>query len=171
MAAALPFLVVPTTESPAQLITITLAGQACLIRLFTKSINVPALDPEEIATDPNPRYENANPVFVDVYTGSGANLVVGGVIVRHGTLIVRDVYLGFLGDLAVYDTSGAMEDPQGVPPVLPPLVLRNATQLASFPLSDGDRAPPAVAGRIPGMGSRFLLTYWPVGSYKPGYSV
>jgi hypothetical protein len=148
-----------------------LSGQACLINLFTKSINIAVLEPREIATDPTPRYENANPCFINVYTGSGANLIIGGVYVRHAALIVRDVYLGFVGDLAVYDTSGANEDPSGVPPKLPPQHLRNAAQRTEFPLSAGDRAPPAVAGRIPGMGSRFILTWWPPGSYVPGYSL
>jgi hypothetical protein len=163
--------IVPTSEAPAQQITITLAGQACLIRLYTKSTNVPTIDPGEIPTDPEPRYENINPCFVDVYTGSGANLIVGGVYVRQGTLIVRDVYLGFVGDLVVVDTTGAAEDPRGVPARLPPTYLRNQTQLAEYPLADGDMAPPAVAGRIPGMGTRWILTYWPVGSYVPGYSL
>jgi hypothetical protein len=152
------------------LITITLGGQACLIRLYTKSTNIPVLEPGETSSDPEPRYENVNPCFVDVYTGSGANLIVGGIYVRHGSLIVRDVYLGFIGDLAVFDTKpGAAEDPVGIPLILPPLHLRNADQLAEFPLSDGNQAPAAVAGRIPGMGSRWILTYWPVGTYTPGY--
>jgi hypothetical protein len=161
---------VPTTEAPAQAITITLGGQACLINLRTKSIMVPVLSPGETPTDP-PHYENANPCFVDVYVGSGADLIVGGVYVRHGSLIVRDVYLGFIGDLAIFDTSGADEDPTGVPPRLPPLDLRNPDQVAAFPLSDGDLAPAAVSGRIPGMGTRWIMTYWPPGTYAPGYSL
>lgn len=167
----LPYLVVPTTEAPSQAITITLNGQACLINLYTKSINIAVQAPNEIPTDPTPRYENVNPCFVDVYTGTGANLIIGGVYVRQGSLIVRDVYLGFVGDLSVIDTSGAAQDPYGVPPRLPPPYLRNPAQLAAFPLSDGNAAPPAVAGHIPGMGSRFILTYWPPGSYVPGYSL
>lgn len=165
------FLIVPTSEAPAQQITITLGGQACVLRLYTKSINAPAEDPNETPTDPNPRYENVNPVFMDVYVNSGATLVVGGVIIRHATLIVRDVYLGFSGDLAVYDSTGAAEDPSGVPPRLPPLELRSQAQREAFPLSDGNMAPSNVAGRIPGMGSRFVLTWWPPGSYTPGYSI
>ena len=166
-----PYLVVPVTEAPAQRITISLGLQSCVIRLYTKSTNEPAHDPDEIPTDPHPRYENVNPVFVDLYTDSGATLIVGGVYVRHGSLIVRDTYLGFSGDLAVYDTSGAGEYPVGVPPRLPPLYLRSEAQREAYPLSLGNMAPPNVAGRIPGMGSRFILTYWPPGSYTPGYSI
>jgi hypothetical protein len=171
VATSTAYQVVPTTEAPAQSITITLGGQAALIRLYTKSINVPVHDPNEIPIDPLPRYQNANPVFVDLYVGSGARLIVGAAIVRQGWLIVRDVYLGFSGDLVVYDASGAGEDPQGVPPVLPPRSLRSPAQTEEFPLSDGDRAPASVAGRIPGMGSRFILTWWPPGSYTLGYSL
>lgn len=164
------FLVVPVTEAPSQQITITLNGQAVIINLYTKSITIPVLSPNQIPTEP-PQYQNTNPCFVDVYTASGANLVIGGVYVRQGALIVRDTYLGFVGDLSVIDTSGAGEDPQGVPPVLPPQDLRNPQQTAEFPLSDGDLAPPNVSGLIPGMGTRWLLTYWAPGTYVPGYSL
>lgn len=163
--------VVPTTEAPAQQITVTLGGQACVIMLYTKSINVPAQDPNEIPSDPNPRYENVNPVFCDLYIDNGATLIVGGVRVMNGRLIVIDTYLGFSGDLVVYDTSGAGEDPYGVPPRLPPLDLRNSAQVAAYPLSVGNVAPPSVSGRMPGMGSRFILTYWSPGTYTPGYSL
>ena len=165
------YIIVPTTEAPFQSITIALGGQAALINLYTKSINIPVQNPSEISTDPNPRYENTNPCFIDVYIGSGATLIIGGVYVRQGWLIVRDTYLGFIGDLVVYDTTGAGESPSGVPPRLPPQDLRNTAQRAEFPLSDGNLAPPTVAGRIPGMGSRFILTWWPPGSYTPGYSL
>lgn len=168
------FLVVPTSEAPAQSIPITLGGQSCLIRLYTKSINVPKA-PSGTNPMPGPPappvYENINPCFVDVYVGSGATLIIGGVQVRQGSLIVRDIYLGFVGDLAVYDTSGLGEDPEGVPPRLPPYDLRSLAQLAAYPLADGDRAPAYLAGRIPGMGSRWQLTYWAPGTYTPGYSL
>jgi hypothetical protein len=171
LSSSLAYLIIPTSEAPSQSITITLAEQSVLIKFYTKSTNVPVLDPSEIPTDPKPRYENVNPCFVDLYTGSGANLIIGGVYVRHAALIVRDTYLGFIGDLAVFDTTGADEDPSGVPLRLPPNHLRNDEQRALFPLSDGNLAPPGLAGRIPGMGSRWILTYWPVGTYNPGYSL
>ena len=161
--------IVPMTEAPAQSITITLGGQACLIVLYTKSTNVPMWNPDEIATDPNPVYENVNPCFVDLYTGAGATLIIGGVYLRQGSLIVRDTYLGFVGDMSIIDFSGAGEDPRGVPPILPPNYLRNYEQRQMFPLSLGNQAPPNLAGRIPGMGSRWLLTYWAPGTYTPGY--
>jgi hypothetical protein len=166
--------IVPTSEAPSQAISITLGGQACLINFYTKSINIPKAPsgtfPQPAPPAP-PVYENINPCFVDVYVGSGATLIIGGVQVRQGSLIVRDTYLGFVGDLAVYDTSGLGADPFGIPPRLPPYNLRNAAQLAAFSLADGDLAPAYLAGRIPGMGSRFILTYWTPGTYTPGYSL
>lgn len=163
--------IIPVTEAPSQSITVTLAGQLCVINLYTKSTNIPAQNPNEIASDPTPRYENVNPCFIDLFLNGSTTPVVGGVYVRQGSLIVRDTYLGFVGDLAVLDMSGAGEDPIGVPPRLPPPPLRNALQLATFPISLGNMAPASVAGTIPGMGVRWLLTYWPIGSYVPGYSL
>jgi hypothetical protein len=166
------FLVIPTTEAPAQTITTTLAGQSCTIDLYTKSINVPV--EQQILTDPYPQYQNTNPCFIDLYVND--SLVIGGVYVRQGALIVRDTYLygqagvPVIGDLAVIDTSGAAEDPQGMPYRLPYPNLRNPLQ-QNVPLSYGGYAPPSMAGRIVGMGSRWLLTFWPVGSYTPGYGL
>ncbi|MDE2426339.1 MAG: hypothetical protein KGO96_10585 [Elusimicrobia bacterium] len=160
--------IIATTTAPSQAINVTLAGQACLINLYTKSINLPL---ETAPAGSEVVYENQNPCFVDLYliNGSPPTLIIGGVQVRNGGLIVRDIYLGFQGDLAIIDTTGAGQDPFGVPPTLPPLHLRNWWQ-KFIPLSLGSKAPPAIAGSIPGMGTRFLLTYWPVGSYTPGYS-
>lgn len=165
------FLIVPLTEAPSQRVTITLGNQACVVNVYTKSLNVPVQAPNEPALDPDPRYENINPLFVDIYIDSGATLVIGGVIVRHNTLIVRDTYLGFTGDLVIFDTSGAEADPQGVPARLPPAWLRSQSQQAQFPLSYGDRAPASIAGRIPGLGSRWLMLYLLSGTYTPGYSL
>ena len=154
--------IIPTTTAAYQQFTVTLAGQACLINLYTKTLNIPILEPSTIPISP-PKYENINPVFIDLFlTGT---LIVGGVVVRANSLIVRDTYLGFYGDLVVIDTSGAMEDPYGVSPRLPPNHLRNWWQQ----LMPGNQAAPSLAGTIPEMGTRWLLTYWPPGSYIPGY--
>lgn len=173
------FLVIPTTEAPAQSIPITLGGQSCLVNLYAKSTNVPRApsgnQPQPTPPAP-PLYENVNPVFIDLYVGAGATLIIGGVqVARSGGLIVRDVYLGFVGDLAVYDVAPPPGEAPGVPlgvsPRLPPYDLRSEVQIATYPLSNGDLAPAYLAGRIPGMGSRFVLTYWPPGTYVPGYSL
>ncbi len=104
-----------------------------------------------------PTYENVNPVFVDLYVNDA--LIIGGVICHNECLIVMDPYLGFVGDLAMIDVIGNL-DPHGEPLRLPPPDLRNWWQ-RNLPLSLGGRLPVARANRIPGLGSRFLLTYWP----------
>ena len=111
---------------------------------------------DQIPTDP-PVYENRNPVFIDVFLNDIA--IVAGVLLLNKNRIVRNSYLGFLGDFAIVDTEGN-EDPVGVSLLLPPVALRNPWQ-RSLPLALAGRAPLNLAGRIPGFGSRFLLTYWP----------
>lgn len=159
------FLIIPTTTAPYQQITTTLSNQNCVINLYTKSINVPISDSGNIYISP-PKYQNTNPVFIDLY--SGGALVIGGVLVKNDTLIVRDTYFGFSGDLAIIDTTGAGVDPYGVSLRLPPQELKNWWQ-RNVPLSFDGQTPSSVAGMMPGMGSRFLLTYWPAGTYTPGY--
>lgn len=110
----------------------------------------------EISTDP-PRYENRNPVFVDLYLNDA--LVIGGVLLQNRNAIVRNSYFGFAGDIAVIDAEGN-SDPYGVPLRLPPADLMNSWQ-RDVPLALGGNAPPALAMTLPGMGTRFLLTYWP----------
>ncbi len=164
-AASTAFRVVPTNASPNQEINITLANQTCLIRLYTKSIYAPIATPS--SSEP-PVYQNFNPCFIDLYVAG--TLIVGGVYIRQGSLIVRDTYLGFSGDLSVIDTSGEGEDPFGVPVLLPPQEYQTPWQ-RSIPPSFAGLAPPNYGGTIPGMGTRWLLTYWPVGSYTPGYAL
>lgn len=138
-----------------QLVNVTLGDQACLIRIYTKSINVPVQQPGQISTDP-PVYENVNPVFLDLFVDDV--LVIGGVECHNESLIVMNEYLGFVGDLAMIDTVGN-EDPVGVSTLLPPLELMNEWQ-RNLPLSLVGRAPAPLANKIPGLGARFQLTYW-----------
>lgn len=159
MALSYQYQVVPLTEAPYQSVSIGLGGQQCIINIYTKSINVPIAPSRSIATDPNPTYENTNPVFVDLYVNDV--LVIGGVIARNGVGIVYDAYLGFLGELSFNDLSGEGADPYGVPLRLPPPDLRNFWQ-RNLPIwLGGEYAPPSIAAKCPGLGSRFLLTYWP----------
>ncbi len=159
--------IVPLTDAPSQTVNITLGGQACLINVYTKSINVPIQPPGMTESDPEPVYENVNPVFLDLYVDAGATLIIGGVVCQDRSLIVIDEYLGFVGDLSIVDTQGN-DDPVGAPYRLPPPELRNAAQ-RNLPLSFGGVLPPASGpNTIPGLGSRFLLTYWPVGTFTPG---
>lgn len=110
----------------------------------------------QIIIDPSP-YVNINPVFIDLYLND--TLVVGGVLLRNKNRVVRNTYFGFVGDIVVIDTAGD-EDPYGVPPTLPPVALMNKWQ-RDLPLSLQGKAPPTIAGTIPGFGTRFLLTWWP----------
>ncbi len=75
---------------------------------------------------PAPTYENQNPVFLDLYLNE-TNLIIGGAPCLNDVRIVRNAYLGFIGDLSVIDTEGN-EDPFGVPLRLPLPPLRNAWQ-------------------------------------------
>jgi hypothetical protein len=158
-ALSLNYQIVPLTEAPYQSVSVQLGGQSCTINVYTKSINVPIAPPGGIVTDPEPTYENVNPVFVDLYVNDA--LVIGGVIALNANLIVRNTYFGFRGDIAICDVSGAGGDPYGVPLRLPPPDLRNWWQ-RNLPIwLGGEYAPPAIAAKCPGLGTRFLLTYWP----------
>lgn len=79
--------VVPLRAVPAQVLTINLANQSCRIVVQQK----------------------ATGLFVDLYVNDA--LIIGGVIGRNADRMVRDAYLGFIGDLAWLDTQGA-DDPE-----------------------------------------------------------
>ena len=106
-----------------------------------------------------PTYENTNPVFMDVLLND--NPILLGVVLKNESLTLMNAYLGLIGDFAIIDVSGINEDPFGVSRTLPnPPGLRNAWQ-RSIPLKLEGKAPANLANTIPGLGSRFLLTYWP----------
>lgn len=75
-------LFIPLQPVPFQRITVTLAGQPCAIAVRQRSTGL----------------------FLDLAV-SGAD-IINGVIARDRNLIVRDAYLGFIGDLTFYDTKG-----------------------------------------------------------------
>jgi hypothetical protein len=54
-------------------------------------------------------YQTDYGLFMDVF--SNGSTVVQGVICENLNRIVRDAYLGFVGDFCWYDTSGAGDDP------------------------------------------------------------
>jgi hypothetical protein len=104
---ALP-LVVPLAAVPSQTLNITLGGQPCRIKLFTKNLQVPALDPGEIVTEP-PRFVEIDPIFMELYLNDV--LLLGGVLCLNEVRIVRDAYLKFIGDLSFQDLQGS-DDPR-----------------------------------------------------------
>lgn len=79
-------LIIPTSPVPNQLISVTLGTQNCTIAIYAKSTGL----------------------FCDVSVNN--TLIIGGVICLNGVKIVRDAYLGFIGDLGFFDLQGT-DDP------------------------------------------------------------
>ena len=78
-------LIVPLQATPNQEVTVPLGGQPCRIHVYQKSTGL----------------------FVDLYVNDA--LIIGGVIALDAVKIVRDAYLGFIGDLAFFDTQGSVD--------------------------------------------------------------
>lgn len=74
--------IIPLADTYSQTLSTTLAGQSCRINV----------------------YQRATGLFLDLYVAD--KLVIGGVICQNGNLIVRDAYLGFVGDLMFIDNLG-----------------------------------------------------------------
>lgn len=77
--------IVPLQSTPSQTLGIGLAGQQCKINVYQKQ---PGL-------------------FFDLYV-AGA-VVITGVLCLNLNLLVRNSYLGFVGDLAFVDTQGTSD--------------------------------------------------------------
>ena len=78
--------IIPLQSVPSQTLTVSLANQTCQIAV----------------------YQTATGVYLNLSVNNA--LVIGGVICRNLDRIVRNVYLGFIGDLAFNDNEGA-DDP------------------------------------------------------------
>ena len=52
-------------------------------------------------------YERSDNLYCDVYVDN--TLVIGGVICQNLNRIVRNSYLGFIGDLGFFDTQGVSD--------------------------------------------------------------
>ena len=83
--------VVPLAAVPSQTITASLGGQTCQINVYGKTVGA----------NVSP---NAEQVYLDLYVENA--LIIAGVVCLNGVRIVRDAYLGFSGDLAMFDTLG-----------------------------------------------------------------
>ncbi len=77
---------VPIQAVASQTLAVVLANQPCRINIYSRRQGL----------------------FVDLYVNNVA--IITGVIALDANLIVRDAYLGFIGDLAFYDTQGS-DDP------------------------------------------------------------
>lgn len=78
-------LIVPVQPVPNQTLQVQLAGQPVVLNV----------------------YQLAYGLFVDVLIGPDP--VIGGVICQNRNRIVRDAYLGLVGDLAFVDTQGDVD--------------------------------------------------------------
>lgn len=77
--------IVPTQAVANQQLQVQLGAQACTLVI----------------------YQYAYGLFMDVYVG--ANLIIAGVICENLNKIVRDAYLGFVGDFCFFDTEGTSD--------------------------------------------------------------
>ncbi len=77
---------IPLQSIPNQIVNITLANQNCAISVYQRSTGL----------------------YCDLYVDNV--IIIAGVICQNLNRIVRDLYLGFVGDLGFYDAQGA-DDP------------------------------------------------------------
>ena len=73
---------IPLKPTPSQSLNVTLGNQAC-------TLNV---------------YQLGSHLFIDILVNDA--VVLSGIVCRNRVKIVRDSYLGFMGDLAFVDTQG-----------------------------------------------------------------
>ena len=73
-------LIIPLQPTASQTVSVQLAGQNCQINIYQKSTGL----------------------YCDLYVNGV--LIIGGVICQNRNRIVRDLYLGFIGDLIFIDT-------------------------------------------------------------------
>jgi len=79
-------LIIPINPVPSQVLNVQLADQACTIRIYQKFYGI----------------------YLDLLVSDV--LIIGGVKCEDRNRIVRDIYLGFLGDLTFIDNQG-LSDP------------------------------------------------------------
>lgn len=77
--------IVNILDAPSQTLNINLSGQFTTINLWTRT----------------------NGMYMDLYVNNV--LIIGGVICQNLNQIVRDTYLGFIGDLMFFDTQGVSD--------------------------------------------------------------
>ncbi len=87
--------IVPLQAVASQTVSVTLGAQPCTISVYQKVISV---------QDTTGAIPTVTPLFLDLYINGV--LTVGGCLCRNTVKLVRDAYLGFVGDLVFYDTEG-----------------------------------------------------------------
>jgi hypothetical protein len=78
-------LIVPLTSVASQTVRISLGGQACKINVFEKSTGV----------------------YLDLYVNDSP--IITGRLCMNNNKLVRDAYLGFVGDLVFVDSQGSQD--------------------------------------------------------------
>ncbi|CAG4888007.1 phage baseplate plug family protein [Paraburkholderia saeva] len=76
---------VPLSAVPSQRLSILLGGQNCQIKVYQKTTGV----------------------YLDLSVNDAP--IVSGIVCRDRVVLVRDVYLGFIGDLSFFDTQGVSD--------------------------------------------------------------
>ncbi len=82
-------LIVPLQAVANQAVTVNLGGQACQMNVYAKTIGKDVL------------------LFLDLLVNNSA--IVSGVICEDRNRLVRDSYLGFVGDLSFVDLQGTAD--------------------------------------------------------------
>jgi len=77
--------IIPISDNPSQILTVSLGGQQCKINLYQKTSSL----------------------YCDLYVNNV--LIIGGVICQNNNKIVRDAYLGFIGDLYFFDSNDSSD--------------------------------------------------------------
>jgi hypothetical protein len=89
--------IIPINDVVSQTLQVQLGGQACTINLYQKTYTDPGSSTGTVITA----------LFCDVYVNS--TLIIGGVICQNLNRIVREAYLGFVGDFCFQDTEGTSD--------------------------------------------------------------
>lgn len=91
--------IIPINDTYNQTVTSLLGGQNCQFNIYQK---------------------NDSDLYCDVYVNNAA--IITGVRCRNMVRIIRDTYLGFIGDLMFLDTQGTTTPPStGIDPSSPGL--------------------------------------------------
>lgn len=98
---AFPLVVVPLQAVASQTFNVTLGNQACTINVYSKSLFVPVDPVGSIVTEP-PQVMPITPLFLDLFVNNVQ--IIAGVLCLNENYIVRNTYLGFVGDLFFTDT-------------------------------------------------------------------
>ncbi len=89
-------LLVPLVSAPSQWFSVLLDNQMCQINVYDK-------------TSPYFMMSSGTALYLDLYVNN--ELIIGGVVCQCNNRIVRQAYLGFLGDLFFCDNAGRGRDP------------------------------------------------------------